>query len=213
MVGQTVSRAGIGRSMATRWLVGASAAVVVLALCAAGCRTPAFKLDGGSDDLGAANLAGADTPADMLADTPADMLLVPSASCTMLPANCGSGGADNCCNSPVVGGGMFKRSYDVAIDNAYPDQTHPATVSDFRLDKYEVTVGRFRNFVNAGMGTQASPPAAGAGANPYIASSGWDTSFNSSLTANTTALIAAVKCGATTYQTGPMRRDPTTTCR
>jgi hypothetical protein len=119
MVGQTVSRAGIGRSMATHWLVGASAAVVVLALCAAGCRAPAFKLDGGSNDLGAADLAGADTPADMLADTPADMLLVPSASCTMLAANCGSGGADNCCNSPVVSGGMFKRSYDVAIDNAY----------------------------------------------------------------------------------------------
>jgi hypothetical protein len=46
------------------------------------------------------------------------------------------------------------------------------------------------------MGTQTSPPPSGAGAQPNVANSGWDTSFNASLTANTAALIAAVKCDA-----------------
>jgi formylglycine-generating enzyme required for sulfatase activity len=50
--------------------------------------------------------------------------------------------------------------------------SYPATVADFYLDKYEITVGRFRQFVNAGMGTQASPPAAGAGAHSLITGSG-----------------------------------------
>jgi formylglycine-generating enzyme required for sulfatase activity len=119
-------------------------------------------------------------------------------SCSGLAANCGSGLNDSCCTSPVVSGGTFYRSYDIATDNAYPDQTYPATVSDFRLDKYEVTVGRFRKFVNAGMGTQASPPPAGSGANPYIANSGWDSSWNTSLVADRATLTgtSGVQCGS-----------------
>jgi formylglycine-generating enzyme required for sulfatase activity len=73
----------------------------------------------------------------------------------------------------------------------------PATVSTFRLDKYEVTVGRFRAFVQAGMGTQAAPPQAKAGAHASIAGSGWDPSWNPKLVADPQALIAAVKCNAT----------------
>jgi formylglycine-generating enzyme required for sulfatase activity len=75
--------------------------------------------------------------------------------------------------------------------------TYPATISSFYLDKYEVTVGRFRNFVNAGQGVQTSPPAAGAGANPFTSSSGWDSSWNGSLTASTGALETALKCDPT----------------
>ena len=56
----------------------------------------------------------------------------------------------------------------------YADSTNPATVSDFLLDKYETTVGRFRAFVKAGMGTQAQPPSPSAGANPHLPASGWD---------------------------------------
>ncbi len=80
------------------------------------------------------------------------------------------------------------------------DPNYPATVSDFYLDKYEITVGRFRVFVNAGMGTQASPPAAGAGAHPGITGSGWDSTWNTNLAANTASLTAAIKCDAA-YQT------------
>jgi formylglycine-generating enzyme required for sulfatase activity len=73
-------------------------------------------------------------------------------------------------------------------------------VADFYLDKYEITVGRYRQFVNAGMGTQASPPASGDGVHPLIANSGWQTGWNTSLPADTTALQAALRCNST-YQT------------
>lgn len=125
------------------------------------------------------------------------------------PSNCGPAGTSNCCASSVVpgnatgatlAGATFYRSYDVGSDNAYPNMTAPATVSDFRLDTYEVTVGRFRAFVNAGNGTQSSPPSAGAGAHAKIPGSGWDSAWNGSLAADTAALKAGVKCNAT-YQT------------
>ena len=75
--------------------------------------------------------------------------------------------------------------------------SYPATVSDFQLDTYDVTVGRFRAFVDAGMGTQINPPAAGAGAHAKIAGSGWDSTWNQSLRANTAALKAGLACDAT----------------
>jgi len=72
--------------------------------------------------------------------------------------------------------------------------SYPATVSSFRLDKYEVTVGRFRAFVQAGMGTQSNPPVVSAGAHPNIVGSGWETSWNANLAADQAALVAAIKC-------------------
>jgi formylglycine-generating enzyme required for sulfatase activity len=116
-----------------------------------------------------------------------------------LPMTCGASATDSCCQAAPVDGGTFYRSYDVATDD-HNDMRYPATVSAFVLDKYEVTVGRFRAFVNAGLGTQASPPAAGAGAHPKLAGSGWDSGWNTNLAASTTALAATVKCDST-YQT------------
>jgi formylglycine-generating enzyme required for sulfatase activity len=72
-------------------------------------------------------------------------------------------------------------------------------VSDFLLDTYLVTVGRFRAFVNAGMGTRQKAPAAGTGANPHIAGSGWDSAWNTFLVSENdagTALATAVECSA-----------------
>ncbi|MCL4751971.1 MAG: formylglycine-generating enzyme family protein [Myxococcales bacterium] len=103
-----------------------------------------------------------------------------------------------------MGGGSFLRGYDAV---SYTDSGYPATVSDFRLDTYEVTVARFRAFVKAGKGTQASPPAAGAGQHPNIAGSGWQASWNSKLAASTAALETALACNPSyaTYgdQPGP----------
>jgi len=48
-------------------------------------------------------------------------------------------------------------------------------VSPFYLDKYEVTVARFRRFVLAFDGT---PPSSGAGAHPRIAGSGWQAEWD-----------------------------------
>jgi formylglycine-generating enzyme required for sulfatase activity len=127
----------------------------------------------------------------------------PATSCESLAATCGPAGTSPCCESPVVTGGTVLRSYDVATDGMYPDMSYPATVSSFRLDKYEVTVGRFRAFVAAGQGTQANPPLAGAGArtlNGMASQGGWDPNWNTGLDATTTDLVTAVQCEPT-YQT------------
>jgi formylglycine-generating enzyme required for sulfatase activity len=111
--------------------------------------------------------------------------------------SCGPGGDEDCCSSPLVTGGTYYRSYDAVY---FTDDSYPATVSDFRLDRFEVTVGRFRAFVEAGKGTQADPPAAGDGEHPFNPGSGWDAAWNTSLAANTGALSSALLCSST-YQT------------
>jgi formylglycine-generating enzyme required for sulfatase activity len=73
-------------------------------------------------------------------------------------------------------------------------------VSSFALDKYEVTVGRFREFVNAYVGNgvdgaAASVPGEGAGANPHIPiageasdnGTGWQSAWNGFLPADQAA--------------------------
>ncbi|HEY5920575.1 MAG TPA: SUMF1/EgtB/PvdO family nonheme iron enzyme [Kofleriaceae bacterium] len=126
-------------------------------------------------------------------------------SCSGLPENCGPSGNGSCCDSAAVPGGTFYRSYDTASDAAFPSMANPASVSAFRLDMYEVTVARFRQFVTAGMGTQSNPPVAGSGAHPNLPGSGWDASWNVSLAADTTALIAGIHCTAQfeTYTDAP----------
>jgi formylglycine-generating enzyme required for sulfatase activity len=82
--------------------------------------------------------------------------------------NCGAGGSgtESCCASLEVTGGTYYRAYDAPqpedagafADAAFAAEvgptggSDPATVSSFRLDKYDVTVGRFRQFVNAWSG-------------------------------------------------------------
>jgi formylglycine-generating enzyme required for sulfatase activity len=125
-------------------------------------------------------------------------------SCIGLATTCGTSNSDSCCNSPVIPGDFgaetYFRSYDMAGDSNSGDASFPAMVNDFRLDKYEVTVGRFRVFVNAGMGTQSNPPISGTGAHTRIAGSGWDATWNTNLAVNTDALMARLKC-ETKYQT------------
>jgi formylglycine-generating enzyme required for sulfatase activity len=75
---------------------------------------------------------------------------------------------------------------------------YPATVSSFHLDKYEVTVGRFREFVQAY--GQDWRPAAGQGEHPLIAGTGWQTEWDSSLPVDEAALIGDLKCDSS-YQT------------
>ena len=114
-------------------------------------------------------------------------------SCKSLKASCGPNGSDDCCSSLLVAGGTFNRGYDGVL---YKEASHPATVGDFYLDKYEITVGRFRAFVNAGLGTQKSPPVEGSGAHRKVARSGWSSQWNAHLAADTAGLKAALKCDA-----------------
>jgi len=91
--------------------------------------------------------------------------------------------------------------------------SYPATVSSFRLDKYEVTVGRFRNFVTAVVGGWT--PAAGSGKHTHLNSGvglansagggnepGWDTTWNTNLHPAKTTWdgTGSLACNAT-YQT------------
>ncbi len=73
---------------------------------------------------------------------------------TGLAATCGPLGTDNCCKSLLVPGGTFDRSYD-GVD--FTDPNYPATVSDFYLDKYEITVGRFRRVRERWHGNAVKP--------------------------------------------------------
>lgn len=57
--------------------------------------------------------------------------------------NCGSDGGESCCLSEEIPGGTYYRTYDGGVSAS------PATISPFRLDKYLVTVGRFREFYTA----------------------------------------------------------------
>jgi formylglycine-generating enzyme required for sulfatase activity len=107
----------------------------------------------------------------------------PGARCASLAPLCG--GSHDCCAATAVPGGTYDRAND-------PE--YPATISGFAFDVYEVTVGRFRAFVNAGKGTQADPPAVGAGAHPKIPGSGWLASFTAELPATTADLRSALAC-------------------
>lgn len=119
-------------------------------------------------------------------------------SCAGLAPTCGPNADEDCCSTALpIPGGTFYRSYDVAADGMYPSTSYPATVSAFQLDRFEVTVGRFRKFIESGGGTRARPLFVGAGArrlNGADGQGGWDASWNASLAADTNALAAALKC-------------------
>lgn len=157
---------------------------------------------------------GSDAASDLAGDAPSDLAIdmAPAPafrSCAALANTCSMAGDDDCCHSLTVMGGHYLRSFDPGADNLINDTQHPADISTFRLDKYEVTVERFRAFVTAGMGTRTSPPAVGAGARATIPGSGWDAGWTANLPATTELLIGAVKCSATlqTWTDAPSGND------
>jgi sulfatase modifying factor 1 len=115
------------------------------------------------------------------------------ASCRgMDGSECQSG---DCCARLPLPGGTFEQGEPDAFDS---------TVSSFALDEYEVTVGRFRNFITAYDAWHgAGNPVAGSGANTNVPQSGWEASYDAFLPATGAALLAnaAADCGDPTYQT------------
>lgn len=79
---------------------------------------------------------------------------------------CGENGDESCCESLLVPGGTYSRSY-TNNGNGASGLNDPATISDFRLDKYELTVGRFRQFVNY-LVEGGAPPAEGSGKHTHL---------------------------------------------
>jgi formylglycine-generating enzyme required for sulfatase activity len=98
-------------------------------------------------------------------------------SCADLPHICGPNHDGDCCESDLVPGGDYQRDNSAGLE---------ATVRTFCLDKYEITVGRFRSFVAAYPGSR---PAVGAGKNPNNPNDpGWDPAWDSKLPADPGAL-------------------------
>lgn len=128
-------------------------------------------------------------------------------SCVGLPATCGPLGNESCCVTLPVTGGTFYRDFDAVT---YTDMGNPATISSFLLDKYEVTVGRFRKFIAAWNGGWR--PAAGAGKHTHLNGgnglaavgggyeTGWDTAWASNIPTTPAEWDATLACHAT-YQT------------
>lgn len=74
-------------------------------------------------------------------------------------SDCGSAHED-CCTSPLLPGGAYDRTYPYA-GSVDAGATDPAQVSAVRLDKYLVTVGRFRQFVAASAAGWVPQPGSG----------------------------------------------------
>jgi formylglycine-generating enzyme required for sulfatase activity len=99
-------------------------------------------------------------------------------------STCGPDGGESCCTSLPVTGAVYDRSND---------STFPAAVSNFRLDRFEVTVARFRRFVNAVVAPSNWTPAPGSGKHSHLNSGqglagtssgyepGWDIADNGTL--------------------------------
>ncbi|WP_437646240.1 formylglycine-generating enzyme family protein [Sorangium sp. So ce362] len=165
--------------------VGVIVAVVLAGSCAAACGADPEDDppgEGGSGGAGGGG-AGGDATGGGGAGTGGEGAGAPAG-----PRSCGSGelasevlcGSESisCCDSRLVPGGTSQQT----------------TVSSLLLDTYEVTVGRFRAFVEAGQGTRASAPEADAGQLPKIPGSGWSADWKGWLEEDTAALKAALRC-------------------
>jgi formylglycine-generating enzyme required for sulfatase activity len=118
-------------------------------------------------------------------------------SCTGLAPMCGPRKNEDCCAWTDVEGGAFYRSNDPGFG---------AVLCGFRLEKYEITVGRFRKFV-AAYARNMIP--AGAGRNPNNPSDrGWNADWNASLPVDQAALVNAVKCEASPFAFVTYRDPP-----
>lgn len=129
-------------------------------------------------------------------------------SCRTLATKCQS---ESCCTARKVPGGTVKvgRSTVAGASDYYPDGAadelpeHNATVDEFFLDKYEVTVGRFREFVkDYDRWREAGNPNDNAGAhpNPLAADTGWGRSWTPAtmdLPATSEDLVIALNCSST----------------
>jgi formylglycine-generating enzyme len=117
---------------------------------------------------------------------------------SVAPVPCaGDGFSPPCSDELAVPGGSFVMgsAEDVGFANEHP--SHSATVAAFSLDKYEVTVGRFRRFLADFIGDGFAD---GAGAHPLIPSSGWQATWNGQDSSNFSMSIS--ECG------GPWTESP-----
>jgi formylglycine-generating enzyme required for sulfatase activity len=126
---------------------------------------------------------------------------------------------ESCCTSNEVTGGTYYRTYTNS-GSGPTGEADSATISGFRLDKYDVTVARFRNFVAAWNGGWR--PAAGAGKHTHLNGglglansgasgayeTGWVTTDNSNIAPTDTNLTCDPVTSTWTSQAGSQENLP-----
>jgi formylglycine-generating enzyme required for sulfatase activity len=117
-------------------------------------------------------------------------------------STCGPSGAENCCASELVPGGPFLRDNDFTFNGA---TTTPAQISSFRLDRFEITVARFRRFVADVVDNSWRPPA-GSGRHTHLNDgrglvstgglneAGWDPTWTARLPTHVPDWTTALAC-------------------
>lgn len=198
-------------------LSGAARATAAIALLAALSAAPACVAVRQWDGTTSAALQPCDAKA-----TATGVACIPShaRSCVELPATCGAG--ESCCTSILLPGGKYSRGYDPSgvkemlgpdgkthgISGFQPAQTEAiaATMLPFYLDKYEVSVGRFRKFLAAYDAWVVDQPKDGSGTNEYWPGTGWrQGDWKNKLPTKATELVARFDpasgstCGQTTW--------------
>ena len=114
----------------------------------------------------------------------------------------------SCCDSIALEGSYMRGRSESGKDTCPAGLTcystevpeHPATVSSFELDRFEVTVGRFKAFVNQFDGTL---PAEGVGANPHASGTGWQSDWNEHMPADQAELLLDINsCSSSNWEAG-----------
>jgi formylglycine-generating enzyme required for sulfatase activity len=125
-----------------------------------------------------------DSPSAVIDGGNGDSSDAPTARCTGIAPTCGPDGKIDCCVSDHVEAAEYDRANDPSA---------PASVSAFELDRFEVTVGRFRRFVEA---YPTSKPRAGDATHPRVTGSGWNDAWNENLPGDGNALRQSLHCDA-----------------
>lgn len=182
----------------------------------------------GSAIAGATSTSGHTIPT--LADCSASKS-VPQTGCSFVPLNAPSCHdstltcqGESCCTAIAMPGGTYPmgRSEVVDASDYYPQNSssnelpeHDAIIAQFALDKYPVTVGRFRKFVEDYDAWHTTHPLTGEGANPNAIDTGWGESWTATSTdlqSTSAAMKSALSCMAS-YHTwsDPKGTDSTET--
>ena len=126
------------------------------------------------------------------------------------PVPCAADGVGAPCRDGLpLAGATFTAGSPLGVGNDDEFPSHATTIAPFVLDKYEVTVGRFRSFLAR---YDAVAPPEGAGAHPLIAGSGWRSQWDTSLPSSRDLFkFALSECGGTwTDDVGPSEARPIT---
>jgi formylglycine-generating enzyme required for sulfatase activity len=128
--------------------------------------------------------------------------------CAGLEKKCGPNKDEDCCTQDGVPGGSFLMgrstggpdAFELGSSDELPE--HEVSVTKYTMDRYEVTVGRFRKFVLAYDVFIASLQE-GDGAHLYIPGSGWKSAWKAKIPPNATALKQKLSGFSSTWTDTP----------